>query len=196
MPEALARGATMGHIDADDPVHSLWERHDMLHLPYRLLMVAKMLDRTTSVAVGRDAGLSLAQWRVLANLEQMEPCSAAELAEASQVDRAEISRAVVGLEKEGLLERQDHPASRVVKRLSLTDSGRMLAGRIGRDRQRFYRFLLEPLDTQERAQFDTLLLRIARRLQAYDPGGAKSEGGAAAPPSPARHTGRDDRMQS
>lgn len=152
----------------NDQLRSLWRRYDELHLPYRLLMVARLLDRTTSAAVDRDAGLSLPQWRVLANLEQMEPCSAAELAEASQADRAEISRAVAGLEKEGLLERQEHPASRVVKQLSLTPAGRAMAKRIGNDRARFYEFLLEPLDEQERAQFDSLLLRIAQQIKAYD----------------------------
>ncbi|TKD50660.1 MarR family winged helix-turn-helix transcriptional regulator [Sphingomonas baiyangensis] len=158
-----------------DRMRRLWESYGMLHLPYRMMMVTKMLDRVTSAAIQREASLSLAQWRVIANLARLGHSTVNALAEHAHVDRAEVSRSVGALEALGLIQRDAHPASRVKKQLSLTPAGVAMAKQIGRDRRRFYEYLLANFDADEQRVFDRLLLRLAQRIEAYEPPGEAGE---------------------
>src|SRR4051812_46114389 len=71
------------------------------HIPYRILLLGKMIDRVTAQHVRDTAQLSLAEWRVLTHVEMIGKCSAAEVASVAYSDRAEVSRAVGSLEKRG-----------------------------------------------------------------------------------------------
>ena len=97
----------------DDPTLRASERRWKLFgqslLPYRILLLAKMIDRVTSQHVRERAAMSLAEWRVISHVELMGRCSASEIADAAFVDRAEVSRAVGVLEGRGLIQREPHP---------------------------------------------------------------------------------------
>ena len=71
-----------------------WTLFGEEHLPHRLLLLAKMIDRETSRQLQDDFAISVAEWRVLAFVCASGPASASDIGTAGQIDRADISRAV------------------------------------------------------------------------------------------------------
>jgi len=160
---------TKGIDEASEALRKLWDSYGLLHVPFRLLILAKMLDRLASATILRGEQLTLAEWRVMANLSRTGESTVNALAAASYVDRAEVSRASRALEKHGLLARTSHPASKAKRLLTLTDAGREMATRIGRQRRHFYSYLLEGLSEEDRRKLDEMLLHLAVRMEQYDP---------------------------
>lgn len=160
---------TKGIDEASEALRNLWGSYGLLHVPFRLLILAKMLDRLASATILRGEHLTLAEWRVMANLSRTGESTVNALAAASYVDRAEVSRASRALEKHGLLARTQHPTSKAKRLLTLTDAGREMATRIGHQRRDFYSFLLEGLSDDDRRKLDELLLHLAVRMEQYDP---------------------------
>jgi DNA-binding MarR family transcriptional regulator len=66
------------------------------------------------------------QFRVLTHLWQNDGCSQQELAISSNRDRANVTRIIDILEREGIVERKDHEADRRVFRIFLTNKGKDL----------------------------------------------------------------------
>jgi DNA-binding MarR family transcriptional regulator len=155
--------------EASEGLRKLWESYGLLHLPFRMLIITKMLDRLTSATILKGEHLTLAEWRVMANLLRTGESTVNALAAFASVDRAEVSRASRALEKHGLIERTSHPSSKAKRLLRLSDAGRVMATRIGGQRREFYSYLLEGLSEEDRQKFDELLLHIAVRVEQYDP---------------------------
>lgn len=168
----------MKRIDeASASLAALWKSYGPLHLPFRLLILAKMLDRLASATILRGEHLTLAEWRVMANLARTSQSTVNALAAAILADRAEVSRASHALEKQGLVERTAHPSSKAKRLLTLTEAGSEMAARISVQRREFYSYLLEGMSEPDRQKLDELLLHIAVRVEQYggeDPGLAKS----------------------
>ena len=101
----------------DSPIPETWQLFDQVHLPYRILLLAKLLDRATARQLREQDDLTLAEWRVLAHLETLGEASSARIATAAAADRAEVSRAVASLERAGLIVRRPDSGNR--KRLLL-----------------------------------------------------------------------------
>ncbi|HWJ68460.1 MAG TPA: MarR family transcriptional regulator [Sphingobium sp.] len=144
------------------PLEDAWHIFDARHLPYRVLMLGKMFDRLTAQQMRDHAGLSLAEWRVLAHLAVLGPKSASDVSAAALVDRAEVSRAVRVLEASGYLERADHPRNRKSSLLTLTPSGQALYERVHQQRREFFSDLTRGIAPEALARLDRLLLRMAR----------------------------------
>jgi DNA-binding MarR family transcriptional regulator len=145
------------------PLEDAWRIFDARHLPYRLLMLGKMLDRLASQQVRDHAGMSIAEWRVLAHLAVMGSKSASEVSAAALVDRAEVSRAVRALEESSFLTRIDNPRNRKSSLLVLTPLGQETFRRVSRQRRDFYSALTADIAPQELDLLDGLLLRMARQ---------------------------------
>ena len=169
---------TKGLEDASEALRSLWGSYGLLHVPYRLLILAKMIDRGASATILRGEHLTLAEWRVIANLARTGGSTVNALASAAYVDRAEVSRASRALERQGLVARTSHPASKAKRLLTLTDAGREIAARIGQQRRAYYSYLLDGVSEEDREKLDNLLLHLAVRIEQYDqdhdPGLAKA----------------------
>ena len=86
------------NLKARTPVEAISNRPSFQfgpsHIPYRVLLLGKMIDRVTAQHVRDTAQLTLAEWRVLTHVEMIGKCSAAEVASVAYSDRAEVSRAV------------------------------------------------------------------------------------------------------
>lgn len=163
--------------EASDSLAALWNAYGLSHLPYRLLILAKMLDRLASATILQGEHLALAEWRVMANLARTNQSTVNALAAATYVDRAEVSRASRALEKQGLVERTAHPSSKAKRLLTLTGAGHEMAARISVQRREFYGYLLEGMSERDRQKLDELLLHIAVRVEQYGsegPGLAKT----------------------
>ncbi|MCW3848592.1 MarR family transcriptional regulator [Sphingomonas sp. LB-2] len=133
-------------------------------IPYRILLLSKMIDRVTAQHVRDTAQLSLAQWRVLTHVEMMGKCSAAEVASVAYSDRAEVSRAIASLEERGLIQRETHPRNRKSSLVSLTAEGNAVHAGVRGERGKFYEQWLMDLDDAERAALGAALEKITDRI--------------------------------
>lgn len=133
------------------------------HVPYRILMLGKMMDRLTAQHVRELAGLSLAEWRVLAHLAVLGEKSASELSSAALVDRSEVSRAVRDMEAQGILVKRPNPRNRKSSLLALTELGRKTYDKVYAARRAFFEEVTADLSEAELNHLDELLLRMARR---------------------------------
>ena len=154
-------------LGRDAPSEALAKRRLALRpsqIPYRILLLSKMIDRVTAQHVRDTAQLSLAQWRVLTHVEMMGKCSAAEVASAAYSDRAEVSRAIAALEERGLIQRETNPRNRKSSLVSLTADGKAVHAGVRGERGKFYEQWLTDLDDSERAALDAGLEKITERI--------------------------------
>jgi len=134
------------------------------HVPYRILLLGKMIDRVTAQHVRDTAQLSLAEWRVLTHVEMIGKCSAAEVASVAYSDRAEVSRALSSLEKRGFIQREANPRNRKSSLVSLTPEGKAVHAAIRGERGKFYEQWLTDLGSAERMRLNDALDKITLRL--------------------------------
>jgi DNA-binding MarR family transcriptional regulator len=149
----------------DSPLPETWQLFDQVHLPYRILLLAKLLDRATARQLREEDDLTLAEWRVLAHLETLGEASSARIAAAAAADRAEVSRAVASLEEAGLILRRPDSGNRKRLLLRLTEQGRKVHRAVRAKRVAYFEYLLADLDENERRGLDAALLKIARRVE-------------------------------
>lgn len=141
-----------------------WSLFGADHLPHRLLLLARMIDRQTARQLQQKFAITLAEWRVLAFVCAAGPASASAIAQAGGIDRAEISRAVAKLEEKGLIGREPDTRNRRKLTLLPTDAGRALFAQIGDDRRAFFRDLLAEVGAHDRAVIEGAMERMAARL--------------------------------
>ena len=163
--------AISAESDAGDPpiegsealgqVAAAWRVGGPDFLPYRITLLAKLLDRCTNRLLQSSSGLSVAEWRVLAQLALASPASVRQLAEQAWVDRAEVSRAAASLERRGYVERRQNAKDRRSPLLYCSDKGLALYRRVAPSRQQFHRELTALLDPDQARQMEACLLTLA-----------------------------------
>lgn len=142
----------------------VWHLFGEDHLPYRLLLLARMIDRETSKQLQSRFGLTLAEWRLLAIATALGPCSASAIGVAGEIDPAEISRAFRSLEAAGLMQREPDPAHRKRQIITPTPAGKDLHARIRSERRAFFQTVLAGLDRDERAVMESGLEKMVRAM--------------------------------
>lgn len=135
-------------------------------LPYRLLLVAKLLDRCTTRLLSESCGLTVAEWRVLAQLARESPSTARHLAEQAWVDRAEVSRAVSSLTAKKLVSKRVNPADRRSAKLFITAAGQRLYDHIHPLRAEFHSSLTHELTPEVMQTVEDALATFAKCCQA------------------------------
>jgi len=154
---------------AMEVLDSRWTTAGPWNLPYRVLLVAKLIDRVTARHVRDTAQLSLAQWRALTHVAHLQPCSASTISGIAMVDRAEVSRALGALEEAGLIRREANPKNRKSNLVSLTEKGEEIHAAVRGERGGFYRDWLADISEEDRATIDAGLRCIAGRIVARSP---------------------------
>lgn len=134
------------------------------HLPHRVLLLAKMLDRDTSRHLQESFDLTLAEWRVLAFVGSAGPASAADVGTAFEVDRAEVSRAVARLVQAGLIRRQADTSNRKRLILVMTDRGKTVFEQARLQRLAYFRSVMQDLDQTERQILASTLDKLGKRV--------------------------------
>ncbi len=170
MTKTSLTGGTQAGSDADaadalGAIAAAWSIGGPDYLPYRITLLAKLLDRCTTRLLQASSGLSVAEWRVLAQLAMASPDSASvrQLAEQAWVDRAEVSRAAASLERRGHVERRENPKDRRSPQLFCSDKGLALYHRVAPSRTEFHRALTQLLGPEEAQQMEAALLTLARQ---------------------------------
>lgn len=141
-----------------------WHLFGEDHLPQRLLLLAKMIERVASKQLQVEFGMSLAQWRVLAFVCSDGPATASYIGSSGEIDQAEISRAVKGLLEAGLVSREFAIGSRKTMIISPTRRGENLFDEVRDRRRNYFRAITQDLDRDQKAEFDRTLEVIARAV--------------------------------
>lgn len=129
-------------------------------LPYLLNQAAEATSRSFQEAYRGDFGMTRTQWRVMANLGKFGDMTAADICRISHIEKTKVSRAVAGLEAEGLLQRQTDPVDRRAERLSLTAAGRAVFAQLGGRALAYDQALRAALGAAEAAALDRALRRL------------------------------------
>src|SRR5436190_11870655 len=107
-----------------------------------------------------ESGLTLTQVKtllMLAGPEGEEPYAGRDIAERLEVSLASVSRAVDGLVRSRLVSRVEDTEDRRVRRLSITDKGRRLAGEIVAARMADLEAFAASLTSAQRRKLDAAL---------------------------------------
>lgn len=134
-------------------------------LPYRLAVLAADVSRALSQIYTREFGLSIPEWRIVANLGRFGPLNAGDLAERSNLDKPKVTRALQKLEARGLVQRAVATMDRRQVRLSLTRRGRLVLGQIAGLALDWEQQLLAPLRDEDRAALERIMMRLGKRTE-------------------------------
>jgi DNA-binding MarR family transcriptional regulator len=152
-------------------------------LTYRVSVLAKMLDRRTVATLGDGYHLSIAEWRVLAQLSVRSPSTVRWLAARMRVDRAEVSRAAAALVARRLVRRHADPDDARSVLFTVTSGGAALYRRIMPKRLALHRKLLGILSPDEAEVFfaavDKLVAQLDRDEHAAPTAGSRAPNVAA-----------------
>jgi DNA-binding MarR family transcriptional regulator len=140
-------------------------------LPYLLNQAAEAASRGFQATYRAQYGLTRTQWRVMANLGRFGAMTARDICRISHIDKTKVSRAVAGMEAEGLLTRATSDQDRRAENLSLTQKGRAVFAEIGQRALEFDATLRVRLGPEAALRIDTIL----REIIALQSGGATTE---------------------
>ena len=136
-------------------------------LPYRLSILSNRVSGAIARRYAKTFNLTIPEWRIIAVLGRQPGLTAKEVAEATEMDKVAVSRAVAKLVAAKRVLASVDAADARRQSLTLTTQGETLHAKIAPIALESERRLLEALDTRERAQFDVLidrLLAAAKRL--------------------------------
>lgn len=138
------------------------------HLPHRLQLLARMIDRESARQLQSQSGLSLADWRVLAFVGTSGLTSAAEICAAFQIDRAEVSRAISKLGQAGLITRKPDDGNRKRLLLQLTPEGTALFTKTRQERVAYFAKITADLSSEQRRTLEELISVIAHAVDSIE----------------------------
>ncbi|MFC3676905.1 MarR family winged helix-turn-helix transcriptional regulator [Ferrovibrio xuzhouensis] len=133
-------------------------------LPYRLSVITNRISGALSRHYAVRFGISIPEWRVIANLGRYPGLSANQVAERSAMDKVTVSRAVAGLERKGLLERVRDGADKRRSRLTLSARGTDVYAEIAPLALGFERDLLTALTPDEAQQLDRIIDKLNAKM--------------------------------
>lgn len=151
-----------------------WNLFGEDHLPHRLQLLARMIDRESARQLQSQSGLSLADWRVLAFAGTAGLTSAAEICTAFQIDRAEVSRAISKLSLSGLIVRKPDDGNRKRLLLQLTPEGTALFRKTRQARVAYFAKITADLTAEERRTLEKLITKIAQAVDSFGQGASNS----------------------
>jgi len=143
------------------PLEPVWKLGGADYLPLKLLLVAKLIDLHVERLLKENSGISVAEWRVVAQLGVLHNGSVREMARQACVDPAEVSRSVASLEKRGFVERHVNVRDRRSPRFSLTPAGKAHFAAFRPHWRRFQKALVAKLSTAERDLTERAMMVIA-----------------------------------
>jgi len=129
-------------------------------LPYRLSILSNRVSRAIAARYAKAFDLTIPEWRIIAVLGRRPGLTAREIAEATEMDKVAVSRAVARLvAAKRVAARADTQDARK-QLLVLTTLGESVHARIAPIALESEQRLLAALDSRERAHLGTLLDRL------------------------------------
>jgi DNA-binding MarR family transcriptional regulator len=129
-------------------------------LPYRLSVLSNRVSRAIARRYAKTFNLTIPEWRIIAVLGRRAGLTAKEIAEATEMDKVAVSRAVARLvAARRVAARADADDARR-QILALTREGESVHARIAPIALASEERLLSALDAKERAQLNALIERL------------------------------------
>jgi DNA-binding MarR family transcriptional regulator len=129
-------------------------------LPYRLSILSNRVSRAIAARYATAFDLTIPEWRIIAVLGRRPGLTAKEIAEATEMDKVAVSRAVAKLMKARRVRALADAEDARRQRLHLTAQGEDVHARIAPIALASEQKLLSALDARERAQLDDLIDRL------------------------------------
>jgi DNA-binding MarR family transcriptional regulator len=129
-------------------------------LPYRLSILSNRVSRAIAARYAKAFELSIPEWRIIAVLGRRPGLTATEIAEATEMDKVAVSRAVARLTAARRLRASADASDARRQRLTLTREGESVHARIAPMALASEQRLLAALDARERRDLDALIDRL------------------------------------
>lgn len=129
-------------------------------LPYRLSILSNRVSRAIARRYAKTFDLTIPEWRVIAVLGRRPGLTAKEIAEATEMDKVAVSRAVARLTAARRISARPDPQDARRQLLSLTREGEAVHARIAPIALASEEKLLAELTPRERMQLDELIERL------------------------------------
>jgi DNA-binding MarR family transcriptional regulator len=137
-------------------------------LPYRLSVLSNRVSRAIARAYERAFALTIPEWRVIAVLGRDGALTAADLVEATQMDKVAISRAVARLVRAGRLKAAPDRADARKLVLRLTARGASVYDAVAPMALAYEARLMAALTAEERRVLDRALAKLAAAARDLD----------------------------
>ncbi len=134
-------------------------------LPYRLSILSNRVSRAIAARYAKAFDLTIPEWRVIAVLGRTPGLSAKAVAEATEMDKVAVSRAIARLTAARRVVAEIDAADARRQLLWLTPQGDALHKRIAPLALETEQRLLAALAPRERAQLDALIDRLLETAQ-------------------------------
>lgn len=134
-------------------------------LPYRLNLLATEVSQTLARVYGKQFGISIPEWRVLATLGQFDVMTARDVGIHSRMHKTTVSRAVAALEKRQLIARRANRSDMREAFLALSEAGQAVYRDIVPMAKSFSESLCLGLSSEERETLDRLIARLSERVR-------------------------------
>ena len=132
---------------------------------HHLLMTDHLLVQKALLAGIRETGLTLGQPKVLDYLLTHDGAIQREIAEACHIEPATITSLLAGMEKKGLIVRQNQPGNRRSLFVYLTENGKKMAMEVDRAFQCIEKQALTGFDQEEAAALADFLARVNENMK-------------------------------
>lgn len=133
-------------------------------VPYLLHRVTTQMYAEFQVALNRHQ-ITLTHWRVLGFLMEQDGLPVSLLAQRTATDPSTLSRALMRMDSEGLIERRPHASDHRVLEIHLTDKGRALFETLLPESLAGYRRAVRGLPAAEIQTLTDTLSRILANLE-------------------------------
>ena len=145
-----------------DQMFPFWDVGGSAYFGYRMAVAAKLFDRRIMQILAENGGLTLSQWRVLAQLGLVATGTVRSLADGAAVDRSEASRALRDLEALGLVSRTANQQDRRSPNFALTPAGIASFETTRQPVSRFINRLVEGVASDDLEAADRVLWRVTQ----------------------------------
>jgi DNA-binding MarR family transcriptional regulator len=129
-------------------------------LPYRLSILSNRVSRAIAARYAKAFNLTIPEWRIIAVLGRRPGLTAKEVAEATEMDKVAVSRAVARLVAARRIAARADPEDARRQLLVLTREGESVHARIAPIALASEERLLTALEPRERAQLNALIDRL------------------------------------
>ena len=133
-------------------------------VPYRVVHLAANISVALSKIYKQEFDISIAEWRVLAQLAEQQKLYSKNIGEITSMDKSKVSRAVKALEsKRYLLRKMDEKDNRAAY-LSLTTQGKALYQKIAPKALQWERQFIAVLENNEHTELMKILEKLDKQV--------------------------------
>lgn len=134
-------------------------------IPYRMVNLAAEISDSLSEIYTGTFGISLPEWRIIAQLAEQDMLLAKSIGEITSMDKSRVSRAVKTLLDKHYINKTKDSSDARASYLSLTEQGRVLYHQIVPKALAWEAELISSLDSDEYRDLMRILEKLDRGLQ-------------------------------